>query len=101
MTEDRTTAPFLELGNYAISRHSWMLADGRLLDREGEAESKASDRRLGCPLSLVRVTLVRLSVPLSLSTLDKYLCLAAEYLSWSESAASDDTWLSGSLYQSI
>ena len=49
VTEDRTTAPFLELGNYAISRHSWMLADGRLLDGEGEAESKPSDRRLGCP----------------------------------------------------
>ena len=48
VTEDRTTAPFLELENYAISRHSWMLADGRLLNREGEAESKASDRRLGC-----------------------------------------------------
>ena len=42
-------SPLLELGNYAISRHSWMLADGRLHDREGEAESKASDRRLGCP----------------------------------------------------
>ena len=30
VTEDRTTAPFLELGNYAIgiSRHSWMQADG-------------------------------------------------------------------------
>ena len=30
---------------------------GRLLNREREAESKASDRRLGCPSSSVRVTL--------------------------------------------
>ena len=57
VTEDRTTAPFLELGNYAISRHSWMLADGEAARQRRRGRKQSEWSASWVSLSLVRVTL--------------------------------------------
>ena len=116
--EDKTTAPFLELGNYAISRHSWMLADGEAARRRRRGGKQSEWSASWVSLSLVRVTLDSLCPsllnPMSICvwllniwSMCVTLCFQPQFTRlrrsrpWSESAASDDTWESGSLSISL